>query len=315
MTADAAPHGETTGLATTALAAMGVVFGDIGTSPLYTMKEVFGGHHPLAVTEANVLGILSLVFWALTITVSLKYVLFIMRADNKGEGGIMALTALALRTAHATPKVLWLVSALGIFGAALFYGDAVITPAMSVLSAVEGLEVATPVLKPYVLPITIAILVVLFVFQRHGTAAVGALFGPVMMFWFATLGALGLWNVVQHPSVLVAINPWYALSFCIEHVGMAFLALGSVVLAITGGEALYADMGHFGRRAIKWAWFAFVFPLLYLNYLGQGALILADPEAIKSPFSWMFRNADTATAFFKIPPNRVVELGAQVELS
>jgi len=284
MTADAAPHGETTGLATTALAAMGVVFGDIGTSPLYTMKEVFGGHHPLAVTEANVLGILSLVFWALTITVSLKYVLFIMRADNKGEGGIMALTALALRTANASPKVLWLVSALGIFGAALFYGDAVITPAMSVLSAVEGLEVATPMLKPYVLPITIAILVVLFVFQRHGTAAVGALFGPVMMFWFTTLGALGLWNVVQHPSVLVAINPWYALSFCLEHVGMAFLALGSVVLAITGGEALYADMGHFGRRAIKWAWFAFVFPLLYLNYLGQGALILADPKAIESPF-------------------------------
>jgi hypothetical protein len=166
-----------------------------------------------------VLGILSLVFWALTITVSLKYVLFIMRADNKGEGGIMALTALALRTANASPRVLWLMSALGIFGAALFYGDAVITPAMSVLSAVEGLEVATPLLKPYVLPITVAILVLLFVFQRHGTAAVGALFGPVMMFWFATLGALGLWNVIQYPSVLAAINPWYAGSFCIEHQG------------------------------------------------------------------------------------------------
>jgi len=177
-----------------------------------------------------------------------------------------------------------MMSALGIFGAALFYGDAVITPAMSVLSAVEGLEVATPLLKPYVLPITVAILIVLFVFQRHGTAAVGALFGPVMMFWFATLGVLGLWNVIQHPSVLVAINPWYAVSFGFEHRGMAFLALGSVVLAITGGEALYADMGHFGRRAIKWAWFSFVFPLLYLNYLGQGALILDDPTAIQNPF-------------------------------
>ncbi|MBN8447965.1 MAG: potassium transporter Kup [Candidatus Accumulibacter sp.] len=287
MTAENAPHGEKSGLAATALAAMGVVFGDIGTSPLYTMKEVFGGHHPLAVNPDNVLGILSLVFWALTITVSLKYVLFITRADNKGEGGIMALTALALRTANASPRVLWLMSALGIFGAALFYGDAVITPAMSVLSAVEGLEVATPLLKPYVLPITVAILVVLFVFQRHGTAAVGALFGPVMMFWFATLGALGLWNVIQHPSVLAAINPWYALSFGFEHQGMAFLALGSVVLAITGGEALYADMGHFGRRAIKWAWFAFVFPLLYLNYLGQGALILNDPKAIANPFFLM----------------------------
>ena len=284
MSAAIEAHGEHSGLAATALAAMGVVFGDIGTSPLYTMKEVFGGHHPLAVTPENVLGILSLVFWALTITVSLKYVLFITKADNKGEGGIMALTALALRTANASPRVLWMMSALGIFGAALFYGDAVITPAMSVLSAVEGLEVATPLLKPYVLPITVAILIVLFVFQRHGTAAVGALFGPVMMFWFATLGLLGLWNVIQHPSVLAAINPWYAVSFGIGHQGMAFLALGSVVLAITGGEALYADMGHFGRRAIKWAWFSFVFPLLYLNYLGQGALILDDPTAIQNPF-------------------------------
>ena len=287
MTAEDAPNGEKAGLATTALAAMGVVFGDIGTSPLYTVKEVFGGHHPLPITADNVLGILSLVFWALTITVSLKYVVFIMRADNKGEGGIMALTALALRTANASPRVLWLMSALGIFGAALFYGDAVITPAMSVLSAVEGLEVATPLLKPYVLPITVAILVVLFVFQRHGTAAVGALFGPLMMFWFATLGGLGLWNVIQYPAVLAAINPWYAFAFIIEHRGLAFLALGSVVLAITGGEALYADMGHFGRRAIKWAWFAFVFPLLYLNYLGQGALILNDPKTIENPFFLM----------------------------
>ena len=287
MSAENEPHGEHPSLAATALAAMGVVFGDIGTSPLYTMKEVFGGHHPLAVTADNVLGILSLVFWALTITVSLKYVLFIMRADNKGEGGIMALTALALRTANASPRVLWLVSVLGIFGAALFYGDAVITPAMSVLAAVEGLEVAAPLLGLYILPLTVVILVLLFAFQRHGTAAVGALFGPVMMFWFATLGALGLWNVIKYPAVLAAINPWYAVSFAMQHPGMVFLALGSVVLAITGGEALYADMGHFGRRAIKWAWFGFVFPLLYLNYLGQGALILNEPKAIENPFFLM----------------------------
>jgi KUP system potassium uptake protein len=266
---------------------MGVVFGDIGTSPLYTVKEVFGGHHPLPINAGErarypLPGLLGVDDHGV-----LKYVLFIMRADNKGEGGIMALTALALRTANASPRVLWLMSALGIFGAALFYGDAVITPAMSVLAAVEGLEVATPLLKPYVLPITVCILVALFVFQRHGTAAVGALFGPVMMFWFATLGVLGLWNVIQYPSVLAAINPWYAGAFVIEHQGMAFLALGSVVLAITGGEALYADMGHFGRRAIKWAWFAFVFPLLYLNYLGQGALILKDPKAVENPFFLM----------------------------
>jgi KUP system potassium uptake protein len=284
MAAENVPHGEQSGLAATALAAMGVVFGDIGTSPLYTVREVFGGHHPVAVTPDNVLGILSLVFWAMTITVSLKYVLVIMRADNKGEGGIMALTALALRTANASPRVLWLLSALGIFGAALFYGDAVITPAMSVLSAVEGLEVITPQLKPYILPITVTILILLFFFQRNGTAAVGALFGPVMMLWFATLGLLGLWNVFRYPEVLVAINPWYAVRFFIDNKGLAFLALGSVVLAITGGEALYADMGHFGRRAIKWAWFAFVFPLLYLNYLGQGALLLHDPKAIENPF-------------------------------
>ena len=296
MSTDGATQGGRPRLAATALAAMGVVFGDIGTSPLYTMKEVFGGHHPLPINVDSVLGILSLVFWALTITVSLKYVLFIMRADNKGEGGIMALTALALRTANASPRVLWMLSLLGIFGAALFYGDAVITPAMSVLAAIEGLEVATPLLKDYVLPITISILVALFVFQRHGTATVGALFGPVMLFWFATLGAMGLWNVIEHPYVLLAINPLYALRFIIEHEELAYLALGSVVLAITGGEALYADMGHFGRRSIKWAWFGCVFPLLYLNYLGQGALILADPAAVEHPFFLM-----APAAFLRMP--------------
>lgn len=266
---------------------MGVVYGDIGTSPLYTMKEVFNGHHAVAVTPDNILGILSLIFWAMTITVSLKYVMFIMRADNRGEGGIMALTSLALRTKNAGPGLLWLMSALGIFGAALFYGDAVITPAMSVLSAVEGLEVATPVIKPYVVPIAIVILVVLFLFQPRGTASVGALFGPVMMFWFGTLGALGLWNILKHPDVMAAVNPWYAVHFFIENRTHAYLALGAVVLAITGGEALYADMGHFGRRPILWAWAVYVFPCLYLNYLGQGALILADPSAVKNPFFHM----------------------------
>jgi len=271
-------------LAAMSLAAMGVVYGDIGTSPLYTMKEVFSGPHAVAVTPDNLLGILSLIFWALTITVTLKYVMFIMRADNRGEGGIMALTALALRTSGATPRSLWWISVLGIFGAALFYGDAVITPAMSVLSAVEGLEVATPLFKPFVVPITIGIIVGLFVFQRRGTASVGALFGPVMLFWFATLGILGVWNIFRHPGVLMAINPWYALHFFIENQMHGFLALGAVVLAITGGEALYADMGHFGRRSIMWAWLGFVFPMLYLNYLGQGALILDDPAAVKNPF-------------------------------
>jgi KUP system potassium uptake protein len=281
----ASDQGGKSGLAAMSVAAMGVVYGDIGTSPLYTMKEVFAGpHHPVPVTPDNVLGILSLVFWAMTITVSLKYVMFIMRADNKGEGGIMALTSLALRTERLHPNVLWLLSSLGIFGAALFYGDAVITPAMTVLSSIEGLEVATPAFKPYVVPISIGIIVGLFVFQRQGTASVAALFGPVMLFWFATLGALGVWNIIKHPSVLVALNPWYALHFFAEHKTLAFLALGAVVLAITGGEALYADMGHFGRRPILWAWLAYVFPLLYLNYLGQGALILDDPEAVKNPF-------------------------------
>lgn len=272
-------------LAAMSVAAMGVVYGDIGTSPLYTMKEVFSNsHHPVPVTPDNVLGILSLVFWAMTITVSLKYVVFIMRADNRGEGGIMALTALALRVENLHPRLLGALSLLGIFGAALFYGDAAITPALSVLSAIEGLEVATPAFKPYVVPIAIGILIALFMFQRRGTASVAALFSPVMLFWFATLALIGLWNVAEHPSVLIAISPWYALHFFSASPLTAFLALGAVVLAITGGEALYADMGHFGRRPIKAAWLYFVFPALYINYLGQGARILAEPAAILNPF-------------------------------
>ncbi|MCP5321741.1 MAG: potassium transporter Kup [Pseudomonadales bacterium] len=272
-------------LAAMSVAAMGVVYGDIGTSPLYTMKEVFSNsHHPVPATPDNVLGILSLVFWAMTITVSLKYVVFIMRADNRGEGGIMALTALALRVEDLHPRALGALSLLGIFGAGLFYGDAAITPALSVLSAIEGLEVATPAFKPYVVPIAIGILIALFMFQRRGTASVAALFSPVMLFWFATLALLGLWNIAEHPSVLIAINPWYALHFFSTSPMTAFLALGAVVLAITGGEALYADMGHFGRRPIKAAWLYFVFPALYINYLGQGARILAEPAAIINPF-------------------------------
>jgi KUP system potassium uptake protein len=266
------------------LAAVGVVFGDIGTSPLYTMKEVFGGHG-IAANHDNVLGILSLVFWALMLIVSLKYVLFIMRADNRGEGGIMALTALAQRAAsNASPRAMWWLTALGIFGAALFYGDGVITPAMSVLSAVEGLELAAPGMQPYVVPITIVVLIALFWMQSKGTASVGALFGPVMVLWFVTLGVLGFVQVIDHPSVLAAVNPWYGLHFFIEHRWHGFLTLGAVVLAVTGGEALYADMGHFGHRPIKLAWFFLVLPCLYMNYLGQGALLLSDPAAVKNPF-------------------------------
>ncbi|MBS1208756.1 MAG: potassium transporter [Proteobacteria bacterium] len=271
-------------LAGLTLAAVGVVFGDIGTSPLYTMKEVFGVHG-IAIEHDAVLGILSLVFWALTLIVSLKYVLFIMRADNRGEGGIMALTALAQRaSANASPRVLWALTALGIFGAALFYGDGVITPAMSVLSAVEGLEIAAPGMHRFVVPITILVLLVLFWMQSKGTASVGALFGPVMVAWFLTLGGLGIAEVVAYPSVLAAINPWYGANFFIEHRLHGFLALGSVVLAVTGGEALYADMGHFGRRPIKLAWFGLVLPCIYLNYLGQGALLLGDPSTVRNPF-------------------------------
>lgn len=270
-------------LAGLTLAATGIVYGDIGTSPLYTMKEVFGGHG-IPLTPDNVLGILSLVFWALMLVVSLKYVVFIMRADNRGEGGIMALTALANRAAQGSPRKMWWLTVLGLFGAALFYGDGVITPAMSVLSAVEGLHLATPALDPFVVPIALCVLLSLFWMQSRGTAQVGSLFGPVMVFWFLTLGTLGLLQVWQNPSVLLAVNPWYGLNFFIEHRVHGFLALGSVVLAVTGGEALYADMGHFGRRPIKLAWFGLVLPCIYMNYLGQGALLLAEPESVRNPF-------------------------------
>jgi KUP system potassium uptake protein len=263
---------------------IGVVFGDIGTSPLYTMKEAFHGPHGMPVSAANILGVLSLIFWSLIIVVSIKYVVFIMRADNKGEGGIMALMALVQRATTGGTRVRWLLMTLGIFGAALFYGDGMITPAISVLSAVEGLQVATPAFKRYVIPISLVVLVSLFLFQRHGTSRVGALFGPVMLLWFGTLALLGVLMIVRYPEVLTAVNPGYAIDFFSEHGVGGMLVLGAVVLAVTGGEALYADMGHFGKRPIRLAWFGFVLPALLLNYFGQGALLLHDAEAAHNPF-------------------------------
>ena len=272
-------------LATLTLAALGVVYGDIGTSPLYSIKEVFGGaHHPVPITPDNVLGILSLFLWSLIIVVTLKYVAFIMRANNKGEGGIIALMTLALHKGNPDSWQQKLLITLGLFGAALFYGDGVITPAISVLSAVEGLELITPTFKPYILPITLAIVVGLFVIQRRGTATVGALFGPVMLLWFAVLALLGGISIVQHPAVLAAINPLYGFSFLLGNSLLGFFALGAVVLCITGAEALYADMGHFGAKPIQYAWLGYVMPALIINYFGQGALLLADPSAVENPF-------------------------------
>ena len=267
-----------------ALAALGVVYGDIGTSPLYAVKEVFAGNHPIPLTTANIYGALSLFFWALIVVVSIKYVTFIMRADNRGEGGIMALIALALHTVQEKPRQAKLVMIFGVLGAAMFYGDGMVTPAISVLSAVEGLEIVTPAFKPYVIPITMIVLFFLFFVQRNGTAKVGAFFGPIMMLWFVTLALLGLHNIVEHPSILMATNPLYGVEFLLENKAMALVAMGNVVLAVTGAEALYADMGHFGRKPISRAWFALVLPALVLNYFGQGALILAEPAAAKNPF-------------------------------
>ena len=266
------------------VAAIGVVFGDIGTSPLYALKEIFNGHHPIPVTPDNILGILSLVFWAIMVLVTLKYVLIIMRADNRGEGGSLALLSLVIENAKGNPRLTWVISLLGIFAAALFYGDSMITPAISVLSAVEGLEIITPALKPYVIPITLLIITGLFFIQKRGTGAVGLFFGPVMVGWFAILGVLGVLEIAHNPQVLFALNPLHAIGFVSAHPGLAFLALGSVVLAVTGGEALYTDMGHFGRPPIRLAWFGFVMPALVLNYFGQGALLLNEPAAIESPF-------------------------------
>ncbi len=273
------------GLTGLSLAALGVVYGDIGTSPLYTLNSIFtGGANPVPLNPENIMGILSLIFWSLMVVVSFKYVLFILRADNNGEGGIMALMALALRKLEEKGKVRTSVMLLGIIGASLFYGDGVITPAISVLSAVEGLQIASPAFKTYVIPITIVILWGLFVFERKGTASVGALFGPIMCVWFATLALLGVLNIFAEPGVLRALNPTHGISFLIASPWIGFVALGGVVLALTGAEALYADMGHFGRQPIQLAWFGFVLPALVLNYFGQGALLIHDPKAIENAF-------------------------------
>ncbi|HUH91019.1 MAG TPA: potassium transporter Kup [Lysobacter sp.] len=271
-------------MAALVVGAVGVVFGDIGTSPLYTLKEAFSPHYGLVANHDTVLGILSLVFWALMMVVTVKYVSIIIRADNDGEGGIMALMALAQRTLPKGGRSVYAVGILGVFGASLFFGDSVITPAMTVLSAIEGLEVGAPQLHAWVVPLTIVVLVALFASQRFGTHKVGRLFGPVMVVWFVALAAIGLSNIVQGPEVLKALSPWYGMRFFIDHGWGGIFILGAVVLAVTGGEALYADMGHFGAKPIRHGWYYFVLPALMLNYLGQGALVLGDPSAVRNPF-------------------------------
>ena len=264
------------------VAAMGVVFGDVGTSPLYAFRAVFtvSGLDPASL--GNVLGVLSLIFWSITLVVGIKYVAIVLRADNEGEGGVLALMQLV--TTSVARRWSPVVMALGLAGCALFFGDGVITPAISVLSAVEGLELVAPALEPVVLPLAVAILFGLFLLQRHGTGAIGRLFGPVMVLWFATLAVLGLLSILQHPGVLAAINPAYALALLGGHPGVALAIFGTVLLCVTGGEALYADLGHFGRRAIARAWYLAVYPALLLNYFGQGALLLRDVSALKNPF-------------------------------
>ncbi len=267
------------------LGALGIVYGDIGTSPLYALRECFEHHQGLALTDLNVLGVLSLVFWSLIIVISIKYMIFILQADNRGEGGILALLALSSSGVPETNRVRrWILVPFGIFGAALLYGDGAITPAISVLSAIEGLKIATPVLQPFVIPITLVVLIALFFIQSLGTGRIGIFFGPIICIWFLSLSALGIKGIISNPSVLHAINPYYAFEFMHANGLLAFLVLGSAFLVVTGGEALYADMGHFGRKPIRLAWFAFVFPSLTLNYFGQGALLLSNPEAIKNPF-------------------------------
>ncbi len=270
-------------LAGLTLAAIGVVYGDIGTSPLYALKEVFA-HGRVPLTPENILGILSMVFWTLTVVVSLKYVALILRADNNGEGGLIAMLALASQAVKSRPQLRARLLLLGIFGTAIFFGDGVITPAISVLSAVEGLEVAAPALHRYIVPVTLVVLTVLFSAQRFGTAVVGRLFGPITLVWFGVLAVLGVGHILRNPQVLVALMPQYALGFMLAHPGVAFVALGSVVLCVTGAEALYADLGHFGKKPIRLAWFVVVMPALLLNYFGQGAMLLLHPENVKNPF-------------------------------
>jgi KUP system potassium uptake protein len=277
------PHSRP-GTAALALAALGVVYGDIGTSPLYAFKEAFAGQHGMAASEPNVLAALSFLFWAIMLIVSIKYVWIVLKYDNEGEGGVLALTALAHRLARGSTALSAAVIVAGVFAAALFYGDAVITPAISVLSAIEGLSVATPQFEHIVVPLTVGILVALFMIQRHGTGRVGVFFGPVTCVWFATLAVLGALSIAETPGVLRAIDPSYAVRFAIDKPGGAFLLLSAVFLALTGGEALYADMGHFGARPVRLAWYGLVCPSLLINYFGQGALVLRQPEAAANPF-------------------------------
>jgi KUP system potassium uptake protein len=275
-------------MAALTLGALGVVYGDIGTSPLYTMKEIFSPATGVPLNAANLIGAVSVIFWGLMLVVTLKYVLLILRADNRGEGGIMALTALAAHAAGKTAHRRTILLLMGVFGAALFYGDSVITPAISVLSAVEGLEVVTPILKPYVLPISIAVLIGLFAMQRFGTSVVGKLFGPVIMLWFGVLTLTGLVEISQQPAILAALNPLNGLAFLQSQGWHMFVAVGAIVLAFTGAEALYADMGHFGKRPIQYAWVGMVLPALAINYMGQGALLMRDPGALANPFFRLF---------------------------
>src|SRR5690554_2437407 len=265
------------------LAALGVVFGDIGTSPLYALRQCFLTAH-LAISEGSVLGILSLIFWCMMLTISFKYVMVIMRADNNGEGGIMSLLALNLRTTRISDQKKIFLIALGFVGASLFFGDGIITPAISVLSAIEGLSIATPIFNQWLVPLSIGILAGLFMVQRHGTATMGKFFGPLTMLWFLSIGGFGLWSIIQTPSVLWMVNPYWAYHFVVDQPYVAFLTMGAVILTMTGGEAIYADMGHFGRLPIRLAWFIIVLPCLLLNYAGQGALLLRSPEALANPF-------------------------------
>ena len=280
---NASDHKSPSSLAALTLGAIGVVYGDIGTSVLYSIKEVFGSGH-VAFTPDNVMGILSIFFWTLTFIVSIKYVTLVLRADNNGEGGLVAMLALASSSVRDKPRLRNVLLGVGIFGTCLFYGDGVITPAISVLSAVEGLEVVSPNFKKAVIPLTLVILLCLFAVQKRGTAGIGKFFGPITLVWFLTIAVLGVYHIANNPAILWAISPHYALKFMWEQPGTTFLILGAVVLCVTGGEALYADMGHFGKRPIRLAWFSIVMPCLTLNYFGQGALLLTEPEAVKNPF-------------------------------
>jgi KUP system potassium uptake protein len=294
------PHHHRGGLAKLAVGAIGIVFGDIGTSPIYAFRETFAGHHPLAPDQLHIYGVLSLIFWSMMLVVTIKYVTIIMRADNKGEGGSLALLALISRSSEDRQRWTKGIVLLGVFATALFYGDSMITPAISVLSAVEGLTTVEDSFEPWVVPIAISILVGLFAIQGRGTSRVGMLFGPIMLLYFMTLAVLGLVHIVQDPSIFAALNPWYAVQFFIVDEWTAFLALGSVVLAVTGAEALYADMGHFGRNPIRVSWMFFVLPALMLNYLGQGSMILSldaaqAAETIRNPFFFL------ASEMFRLP--------------